>query len=297
MPVVQNKNQAQTMAVIDLTLAREGTGWRVVDRASQSVRIADYEADPALLALLEDADRRAREDAMQVIGQLEGEPLAPESGADNIPAARIQDTALADLINTVQLYYANAQVSAAALPMPEANLYPGEIRKCDISKVYKVSDALYKLRMTGGQLKALMEWCADFYNTCRPGDTVVTFNESFPPYNYCLFAGVCYEVNISREPGSRIEHLTWPDGTPVSDADAFDLVANSFFASAQLLTPGIIFEEDDLPTLLEKDVHGEIGGIRELIRDYIVTVKGGRIAPECDENWRLTGLVALDEAT
>ena len=80
--------------------------------------------------------------------------------------------------------------------MPEANLYPGEIRKCDISKVYKVSDALYKLRMTGGQLKALMEWCADFYNTYQPDDTVVTFNESFPPYNYCLFAGVYFIYTV-----------------------------------------------------------------------------------------------------
>lgn len=233
---------------------------------------------------------------MQVIGRLEGGPLAPETGADNIPAARIQDTALADLINEAQLYYANAQVSAAALPMPEANLYPGEIRKCDIAKLYRFSDTLYKLRMNGAQLKAFMEWCADFYNTFLPGDTVVTFNESFPPYDYCLFAGVRYELNISREPGSRIEHLTWPDGTPVSDADVFDLVANSFVASALLLTPEVIFGEDDLPTLVEKDVHGEIGGIRELIRDYIATVKGGRITPECDESWRLTGWEALDEA-
>ena len=42
--------------------------------------------------------------------------------------------------------------------------------------------------------------------------------------------------------------------------------------------------------LEERDVYGEIGGIRGLIRDYIVNVKGGLIRPECDENWRLTGL-------
>lgn len=37
------------------------------------------------------------------------------------------------------------------------------------------------------------------------------------------------------------------------------------------------------------DVRGDIGGVRELIRDYIVNVKGGVISPKCDENWRIAG--------
>ena len=37
------------------------------------------------------------------------------------------------------------------------------------------------------------------------------------------------------------------------------------------------------------DVHGEIGGVREMIREYIIHVKGGVISPECDNSWRITG--------
>ena len=287
--VVQNMNQAQTMSVIDLTLERDGAGWKVIDRASQSVSIAGYEADPAMLELLERYDLRAREDATQVIGRLEGGALAPESGTDQIPAAWIQDTALIDLINEVQMYYADTPVSATALSVKDANLYPGEIRKCDLARIYRFSNALYKLHMTGAQLKKYMEWSADFYDTFQPGDPSVSFNNSFPSYNYYMFAGVCYEVNLSNEPGSRIEHLTWPDGTPVRDDDAFDIAVNHYCANSQLLAPGVIYEADDLPTVVEKDVHGEIGSIRELIRDYIVTVKGGLIRPACDNNWRITG--------
>ena len=44
-----------------------------------------------------------------------------------------------------------------------------------------------------------------------------------------------------------------------------------------------------LPTLIEMDVHGEIGGIRELIREYIASVKNGTIDAVCDENWKITG--------
>lgn len=286
--VVQNKKQVQTMAVIDLTLEEDGTGWKVVDRASRSVSIADYEPDPAMLDMLESYDLRAREDANQVIGRLEGGALSPESGADGIPAARLQDTALVDLVNDVLMYYADADVSAAPLPRADANLCPGEIRKCDIAQIYSFSNTLYKLRMTGAQLKAFMEWSADFYNTLQPGDTAVSFNPDFPTYNYDLFSGVCYEVNLSREPGSRIERLTWPDGIPVRDDDTFDIAVNDYCARSQLLAPGLIYEADELPALVDMDIHGEIGGIRELIRDYIVSVRQGLISPACDDNWRLT---------
>jgi len=147
-----------------------------------------------------------------VIGRLEGGALAPESGNDEIYAAMVQDTALVDLINAVQMHYTDTEVSATALPGADANLYPGEIRKCDMARLYRFSNTLYKLRMTGAQLKRFMEWTADFYNTLGPGEATVSLNERFSAYNYYIFEGICYEVNLSREPGSRIERLTWPAG-------------------------------------------------------------------------------------
>ena len=90
--------------------------------------------------------------------------------------------------------------------------------------------------------------------------------------------------------GSRIENLTWPDGTPVQDDEDFDIAVNNYRANSQLLFPGEIFDENDLPAVAEIDVRGDIGGIRELIRDYIVNVKGGTISPEVDNNWKITGI-------
>ena len=285
--VVQNKYQAQTMAVIDLTLEKDGAGWKITDKTAQSINIADYEADPALSEMLSGYDTQAREDASQVIGHLEGSALAPENEDSQIPSALIQDTALMDLINEVQMYYADAPVSATALSVMDANLYPGEIRKCDIAQVYRFPNTLYKLHMNGAQLKKYMEWSVRYLNTSLPGDQTISFNENIPTYNYYIFAGVCYEVNLSHEPGSRIENLTWPDGTPVKDDDEFNIAVNNYCANSLLLSPGEIYEPDELPTLIEMDVHGEIGGIRELIREYIVSVQGGTISPFCDENWSI----------
>ena len=262
----------------------------MAEKTSRSVKTEEFECDPDLAELLEPYDRMAREAAEAVIGSLEGGPLAPENEYPGIPAAQIQDTALISLINQVQLYYSGADVSAAALFSPGANIQPGPIRRCDISLIYKFVNTLYKLRMNGAQLKKYMEWSASYYSTWKSGDESVSFDPDIPAFMYDMFKGVNYEINISHEPGNRIENLTWPDGTPVEDTDEFDIAVNNYRASSALLAPGVIYETDDLPILLESDMHGEIGGIREMIADYIVNVKKGVIRPETDDNWRLTGM-------
>ena len=107
-----------------------------------------------------------------------------------------------------------------------------------------------------------------------------------------MFSGVKYEINISKEPGERIENLTTMDGKPVKDEDVFVVALNNYRASSQLMTYGEIYEEgvDELPKLLEIDVRGDLGGVREIIADYIINVKGGKLeAPKLNGNWKITG--------
>ena len=62
--------------------------------------------------------------------------------------------------------------------------------------------------------------------------------------------------------------------------DKYYLVATSeFIANSRLLKQNIIFDEnDELPILIEKEIRTDIGGIRELIYDYIINVKGIKAA-------------------
>lgn len=289
--VVMNKNSAATLAEVHLILEKQEDGsWDVVDRTSESLDMSKYAPDEELMAKLAPYDERAREDAAVVIGRLEGGDLAPENEIAEIPTAQIQDTALIDLINEVQMYYTDADVSAAALFNMNANLKVGDIRKCDTALVYKYANTLYKLEMTGAQLKQYMEWTASYYNTWKPKDLTISFNPDMRAYQYDMFAGVNYEINIANEPGSRIQNLTWPDGTLVKDEDVFTIAVNNYRASSQLLTAGEVYKEGDaLPKLLEIDVRGEVGGVRELIGLYINEVKGGVLTPSLDNNWKIVG--------
>ena len=296
-PVVENREQAQTMAEVTLELEEvpeEDAGsvkkrWRTADCRIRMVEIKDYAPDPGLVSLLEPWHRRAVRNAEVEIGVLEAECLVPENEIAGIPEAQIRSTALIDLINEVQMYYTGAKVSATGLSNVNANLHRGVIRRCDVSLIYRYTNTLYLLEMTGARLKAWMEWSVSYFNTWRPGDLTISFNEKIRAYNYDMFAGVNYEVNLSREPGHRIEHLTWPDGKPVEDGEVFPAAANNYRATSQLLAEGEIYPPGEGPKLIDMDVHGEIGGVRELIADYIIRVKGGVICPEAKNSWRITG--------
>lgn len=285
--VVENKFQGQTMSVVDLTLECDGDGWKVTDRSSSPVEVAAYDPDPQIVELMAPYDERAKSYAHEVIGRLEGGPLAPQSEVEQIPEAILADTAFIDLIHTVQLYHTNADVSATSLFMAKVNLEPGPIRRCDASQIYKYNNTLYTLEMTGAQLKVFLEQSAGFYRTLREGDLTVSFDAETTLYNYDMLQGVSYTIDISKEKGERIGALSWPNGTPVADDDTFVLVTNNYRATAHLLVPGVVFEEGNVPTLLQTDVHGYLGGIREMIADYIQNEKDGVITPECNDNWSL----------
>ena len=289
--VIENKNAGATMSDIHLQLHRKlDGGWKVASRSSESIQIKDYQADPELVALLAPYDERAKADAVIPIGELVGGNMAPDNEIENIPSPMVQDTALLDFINEVQLYYTGAQVSATAMTSMTGQMREGTIRKCDLTSIYTYENTLYKLQMNGAQLRDYMEWSAAFYKTWQPGDLTIAFDPDTRYYLYDAFAGVNYEIDISQEPGNRIRNLTWPDGTPVADTDSFAIAVNNYRATTQLLIAADIFAPGEaMPQLLEMDVRGDLGGIRELLGEYIRTVKGGVIQPHVDNNWKLVG--------
>ena len=73
------------------------------------------------------------------------------------------------------------------------------------------------------------------------------------------------------------------------DDDEFTLAVSGYRVNSCLLVPGMVFEEDDLPVLLNIDIRSDIGGVRELIGNYIQNVRNGIIMPDCNHNWILTG--------
>lgn len=289
--IVENKNSAATMSKINIILEKENGKYKISDRKAESIKISEYEPDKKLAEKLAPYNKKAQDEANIIIGELIGGNLVPENEIAEIPQAQIQATSLIDFINEVQMYYTGADVSAAALFNVDADLKAGKIKKSDTALIYKYGNTLYKIEMTGKQLKKYMEWSAAYYNKYNKGDLTISFNENIRGFNYDMFSGVDYKIDISKEAGQRIKDLKWSNtGKEIKDDDIFIIAVNNYRANTHLLTYGEIFEEgEELPKVLEIDVKGNIGGVRELIGDYIKNVKKGKIEPSNPQNWKIIG--------
>ncbi len=291
--ITENENEGCTIADIDITVEPDPAGgYKVKNKTAELIPLAGVEEDPDFVEALSPYDEAARKDALEPIATLVGGDLVPPTEISGITQAQIQETSMMYMINTVQRHYAGADVSAAAILSPEANIYEGTIRKCDIANIFKFDNTLYKLEMTGKQLKTYMEWSANYYNKWKEGDLTVSFNPDMRSYLYDTFLGVNFDINISKKKGERIENLTLEDGRKLKDNDTITIAVNNYRATSQLLTYGSVYSlenGDTLPKLVEKDM---LAGtyIRELIELWFTDdYYHGIVTPDQAYNWKITG--------
>ena len=292
--IVENEFRAHSMMNIELGFEPGGEHWKVVKTKATPIIGEYYNPNTIIVSDMKSSDEQAKNFSHEVVGKLESGALAPTGSYAGCPATVTRDTPLVDLINAVQMHYSGADVSAANLYDPMSNIKAGDIKRCDVGRIYPTADTLYKLQLTGAQLKWYMEWCAKFYRQWKEGDLTIAFNPKIPIDNFDIFSGVTYQVDISQKAGSRIKNLRWKKTKKLVRKNDKVVIAVSSTRAKQMLTPGVIYKNSQ-PKLLAADVKGDIGGIRELIIDYIGNAKGGEVATASDRSWKIVG-TAWDEA-
>lgn len=287
--IVQNQGQCRTMTQVDFK--KTANGW---ETTGELINVADYAPDSACMAVLQPYHERALAEATKVIGRVEGGDLIPADRFPGVCNAYLGDHPWPDLVAEAMKHYADADIAVAFAVPTKATILDGqEVTKADGAVIYKFANTLYKLRMTGKQLKTYMEWTAGYYQTYKPGQPL-RFNRDFASFNFDMFTGVDYEINVSKPAGQRIENLCWSETkVPVEDTDTFTIAISNYRAGTQMLNPGVVFPEgEDLPVILETDIRSDIGNVRAIICHYIEHELKGVITPRCNHNWRLTGLPA-----
>ncbi|MBQ9238103.1 MAG: 5'-nucleotidase C-terminal domain-containing protein [Treponema sp.] len=288
-PVLEPANNARFVAKLSIVMERYGNRW-TVNRAQTKGELldcAEVAPDADFLAAFQTVHEQSRAMASRQIGWVGETFLEPRDVLPGIPRAIVEDNPIIDLINTVQMHYVDvdgdgvggdADVSLAALFNAASNLERGPFLHRDSVKIYQYDNTLFGVRITGAQLKAIMEAHAgNFFNQYVPGDVTISFNPDIRMYNYDEFAGVDYEIDISKPVGERIVNVRYK-GAPLDDSQQLVLAVNNYRYGG-LVTAGLIREEQ---------VVYEGGAIRDMITEYVQQLDGA-LMPQCDNNWRIIG--------
>lgn len=202
----------------------------------------------------------------------------PKNEIKGIPEGKLRDTGVMDLINHVQLKNSGADVSASALFADTSDIRQGPVNYGDIFGIYKFDNTLYRVEVTGAELKKYMEWSAACYNQWIPGDISISFNPEKPGYLYDMFAGVDYEIDLSRPAGQRIVNLMFK-GAPLKDEQRLKLAVNNYRYSSALKAMNLVSGKREWESP---------NSIRDMLVEYIKSA--GTISPTIDENWRIVGV-------
>jgi 2',3'-cyclic-nucleotide 2'-phosphodiesterase/3'-nucleotidase len=157
-------------------------------------------------------------------------------------------SAFTGMIHTVQMGLTGADISFAAPLSFDVSIGPGPVLVADMFKLYRFENMLYTMHLSGSEIDGFMEHSVEgWFNTMTPDDNymlnyrrgddgkpVVTNGRlrlSQPVYNFDSAAGIEYTVNITKEPGDRVDIISLSDGRPFHPDSLYSVAINSYRGS------------------------------------------------------------------
>ncbi|WP_406257234.1 bifunctional metallophosphatase/5'-nucleotidase [Streptomyces nigra] len=228
---------AQRLSLFDVELVFERGCW-TVELVRASVRDSkSVPDDPRITRLLkEDHDL-----VVEYVNQVVGSATETLTTVD----ARYKDAPIIDLITKVQEDVVKAALAGtehAALPVISqaspfsrtSEIPAGEVTIRDLSSLYVYDNTLVAKLMTGAQVRAYLEYSAEYFVQTAAGAPVdvakLTNANNRPDYNYDYVSGLSYDIDIAQPAGQRIRNLSY-QGAALDDAQRFVFAVNNYRAN------------------------------------------------------------------
>ncbi|MFG2516883.1 bifunctional metallophosphatase/5'-nucleotidase [Streptomyces sp. NPDC048584] len=276
---------AERLTLFDFELAFERGRWRVESVKASLRDAATVQDDPRITKLLSDEHAVVVAYVNQVVGTATETLTTVE--------ARYKDAPVIDLISKVQedvvraalagTEYASLPVLSQASPFSRTSEIPaGEVTIRDLSGLYVYDNTLVAKLMTGAQVRAYLEYSAEYFVRTAAGAAVdvekLTNAGGRPDYNYDYVSGVRYDIDIAQPAGSRIRNVMY-EGAPLDDAQEFVFAVNNYRANGGGAFPHVASA---------KELWSESTEIRTRIAEW-VTAKGVLDPVDfASVDWRLT---------
>ncbi|MDQ1020347.1 bifunctional metallophosphatase/5'-nucleotidase [Streptomyces afghaniensis] len=227
----------QRLTLFDFELVWEKGCWTVEKVGAKVLNSNTVEEDPKITKLLTDEHEKVVAYVNQVIGANAAEMTSAEAPFKDVP--------IIDLINHIQadtVKQALAGSEHAALPVlsqaacfsRSARIPAGEVTIRDVAGLYVFENTLEARLMTGAQMKAYLEFSANYYVQTAPDAPVdpakLTNANGTPDYNYDVVSGLSYEIDIAKPAGSRVTDVRF-EGRPLADDAKFVFAVNNYRAN------------------------------------------------------------------
>ncbi|MNZ66770.1 Trifunctional nucleotide phosphoesterase protein YfkN precursor [compost metagenome] len=273
--IIQPGCNGQAIGKISAHFMKKDNGsWMARSKQSELIMMDEsYKPDQRVLSLIQQLEEETQSWLDEPIGETDGDMtiISPT-------ACRLHDNPFMEFVNNVQMAASGAVISNAALLSNESKGFGAVITMRDVLTNFMYPNTLTVLRLTGRDIREALEQTADYFVV--DADSKAAVNPAYlepksQHYNYDMWEGIQYELDIARPVGERVVKLSLED-EPVTDGMEFDVVMNSYRAGGG----------GDYEMYRGKPIVREIQiDMFELVAEYIIQQ---RIIPAvCNNNWRV----------
>lgn len=171
-----------------------------------------------------------------------------------------------DYIHQLQLEHTGADLSFNAPLHFNTEIKAGPVYVSDMFKLYRYENQIYVLRMTGKEIRQMLELSYDqWVNTMQsPGDHLLLLSEKTQgdaqrlgfknlTFNFDSATGIDYEVDVTKPDGQKVHIFQFTDGRPFDEAQWYRVVMNSYRGNGggELLQRGAGIPLDSIPARIE----------------------------------------------
>jgi 2',3'-cyclic-nucleotide 2'-phosphodiesterase / 3'-nucleotidase len=197
------------------------------DKIAVSIEnMGNYAIDRQIEPLVSILENQAQVWLDQPLGEIKNISLLITDGF----LARLHKHPLVSFINQVQKETTGAQLSATAL-FNNARGFDRSITMRDLVSTYVYPNTLVVKKMSGKQLKLMIEKCAHYFEIVND-EISVSAEYVYPKiqhFNYDMIDGIEYTLKISNPRGNRCILCTY-NGKDVDDDDFFTVAMNNYRA-------------------------------------------------------------------
>lgn len=267
--IVQASNNGQYVGKVTIVFHEDGS---IEKKESQLLSAADVEADEEILQLVKEYEESTQKWLDTPIGFIDGDMLVSDP-----MKIRLADSPLIEFINKVQMENANVKIACTALFNNESPGFKSNVTMRDIVSNYIYPNTFKVLKLSGKDIRDALEQSAKYFSV-ENGQPIVNPSFLYPKpqhYNYDMWEGIEYTLDISRPIGERVVQLEF-EGNPLNNEAFYEVVMNNYRAGGG----GDYFMFQNKPVIREIQFDAS-----ELIANYILERK--TVTATCNHNWKV----------
>lgn len=223
----------------------------------------------------------------------------------DVTDAYFGSSAYIDLIQTLQLHVSGADISFSAPLFFNSSIEAGEMKVCNLFDLYRFEDHLFTIELFGYEIKNYLEMSyASWINQMNgPEDAMLKLGpmKNNPErvgfinfiFNFDSAAGICYEVDLTKPDGERVNIQSMESGEPFLPERKYKVAMTAYRANGggELLTKGAGLTKEEIE---QRIVEVTTMDIRHYLMEYFKKYKN--ICPTPRYHWQFVPKAYADAA-